>query len=371
MVNRANGHGDACRFSVLVAAERPYGRAATGPIVMTPAARPQRADQVAREAVRGAEVVDLYDAVAALSADGRHWQVQIGARVFRPCRSRMRKALIRRLFSSRYGLVTDAESGPDFDRRINLLLADNRRGRRPVVTLLGERFALPRTSGSGHTAGTLEIPRDMLAPGSIIPMTAAAATGPATVTAVAPDGLSIICDIDDTVKSTGVRSRRALWESTFFKPFSVVPGMADMLARLGGGGLPVHYVSSTPWHLHTPVREWMVACGLPLASMHLKHIRLVDKSVFDILAVPQRTKPPPIFRLLDRFPNRRFILIGDDVEKDPAIYAAIWAARPDQISRILIRRTPGGPGAGQIAGALSAVPAGIWTVFEDPAEVLA
>ncbi|NDC64759.1 MAG: hypothetical protein EBZ59_12450, partial [Planctomycetia bacterium] len=232
---------------------------------------PVAAGLYAREAVRGDEAVDLYDAVASLSADGRHWQVPVGARVFRPCRSRMRKALIRRIFSSRYGLVTDAVSGPDFDRRIDLLLADNRRGRRPVVTVLGEPYALPRTTGSGHTLGTIDIPRHLLAPGAIVPMATGAATGPSTVTAVAPEGVSIICDIDDTVKSTGVRSRRALWESTFFKPFSVVPGMADMLARLGGGGLPVHYVSSTPWHLHAPVREWMMACGLPLASMHLKH----------------------------------------------------------------------------------------------------
>lgn len=338
-------------------------------MVMTPAATSRADGPGARETVRGDEVVDLYDAVASLSPDGRHWRVPIGARVFRPCRSRMRKALIRRLFSSRYGLVTDAISGPDFDRRINLLLADNRRGRRPVVTLLGEEFALPRTSGSGHTLGSIDLPLDLLPPGAIVPMTASAATGAAHVTAVAPEGMSIICDIDDTVKSTGVRSRRALWESTFFKPFSVVPGMADMLARLGGGGLPVHYVSSTPWHLHAPVREWMVGCGLPLASMHLKHIRLVDSSVFDILAVPQRTKPPLIMRLLDRFPQRRFILIGDDVEKDPAIYAAIWAQRPSQISRILIRRTPGNPDPGQIARSLSAVPGDFWTAFEDPADV--
>jgi hypothetical protein len=336
---------------------------------MTPAATPVTEELGAREAVRGNEVVDLYDAIASLSADGRHWQVPIGARVFRPCRSRMRKALIRRLFSSRYGLVTDAASQPDFDRRIDLLLADNRRARRPVVTVLGEPFALPRTTGSGHTQGTIDVARHLLAPGATVPMTAGAATGPATITAVAPEGMSIICDIDDTVKSTGVRSRRALWESTFFKPFSVVPGMADLLARLGGGGLPVHYVSSTPWHLHAPVREWMMACGLPLASMHLKHIRLVDSSVFDIMAVPQRTKPPLIMRLLDRFPLRRFILVGDDVEKDPAIYAAIWAQRPNQIGRILIRRTPGNPNPDQVARSLSAVPAEIWTAFEDPAKV--
>lgn len=336
---------------------------------MTQVSVPVAAGLHAREAVRGDEAVDLYDAVASLSADGRHWQVPVGARVFRPCRSRMRKALIRRLFSSRYGLVTDAVSGPDFDRRIDLLLADNRRGRRPVVTVLGEPFVLPRTTGSGHTTGTIDIPWHLLAPGAVAPMTTGAATGLASVTAVAPEGVSIICDIDDTVKSTGVRSRRALWESTFFKPFSVVPGMADLLARLGGGGLPVHYVSSTPWHLHAPVREWMVACGLPLASMHLKHIRLVDSSVFDIMAVPQRTKPPLIMRLLDRFPQRRFILIGDDVEKDPAIYAAIWAQRPSQICRILIRRTPGNPNPDQIASSLSAVPADIWTAFEDPAKV--
>ena len=42
--------------------------------------------------------------------------------------------------------------------------------------------------------------------------------------------------------------------------------------------------------------------------------------------------------IVEHFPGRRFILIGDSVEKDPEVFAQIRDAFPTQIAEIFIRR---------------------------------
>ena len=49
------------------------------------------------------------------------------------------------------------------------------------------------------------------------------------------------------------------------------------------------------------------------------------------------TKPPQIIAIIKRYPERKFILIGDSGEKDPEVYAQIQQQFPQQIIKILIR----------------------------------
>lgn len=44
-----------------------------------------------------------------------------------------------------------------------------------------------------------------------------------------------------------------------------------------------------------------------------------------------------IVPLMETFPGRKFILIGDSGEKDPEIYCAIYEKFPEQVQQILIR----------------------------------
>ena len=41
-------------------------------------------------------------------------------------------------------------------------------------------------------------------------------------------GMTVISDIDDTIKITQVRDRRAALRNTFLEPFAPVPGMAKV-----------------------------------------------------------------------------------------------------------------------------------------------
>ncbi|MGB7326045.1 MAG: App1 family protein [Rubripirellula sp.] len=64
----------------------------------------------------------------------------------------------------------------------------------------------------------------------------------------------------------------------------------------------------------------MSEAGFPEGTFHLKQFRLKDSSVLDLLSSQQETKRSAIVPILEAFPQRQFILIGDSGEQDPEIY---------------------------------------------------
>ena len=323
------------------------------------------------QAAREAPTVVAFDTAGHLDASVDFWRVPSEIWAYRPQDSVARKAVIARLFSAKYGLSVTDENRAVFDRRINLLLADNVGGVRPAVRIGSETPDYPTTSANGHSRRDVDVPIYTAAPatGSRIPLEVdGGASG--HVHLVPPDGVSVVSDIDDTVKDSGVLDKRQLWDSTFFKPFKAVPGMADLVRRVSGKSGAVHYVSSTPWHLYAPIREWLSADGFPASSLHLKQIRLKDASLFDLFNGPEVLKPPVIASLLQRWPKRRFILLGDSGEKDPEIYAGIAKRFSGQVTRILIRRAPGDTSsASRFAAVFADIERSKWQVFDAPGEV--
>lgn len=315
-----------------------------------------------------------FDAIADLDEAKSMWTLSAHAWAYKPVESTARKAIIARLFKARYGLEVTPDIEPIFDQRINLLLSDNTPGVRPWVEVASERVQLPPTAPNGHTDRRVPI---LVYPavterGARLPLVVDDDQGHrAQAHFIAREGTSVISDIDDTVKDTGVLDGRSLWRSTFYAPFKAVPGMATLLARIAGPQGAVHYVSSSPWHLYTPLREWLAADGFPVSSLHLKQIRLKDSAIFDILKSPADLKPPVIAGILQRYPRRKFTLVGDSGEKDPEIYADIARRFRDQVTRILIRRAPGDDtGRERFKEAFAGLDPGLWSVFEDARDVI-
>jgi Uncharacterized conserved protein (DUF2183) len=318
------------------------------------------------------DVSMAFDTAAHLDVAKQTWVIPLHAWAYRPQDSSIRKALIAKVFERTYGLSVTPERVLVFDRRINLLLADNLRGQRPLLTVAQHGVAMPPTGANGHTMLDLRLPVSAAAPatGGIIQLGTAGSAQTGRVHLVAPTGVSIISDIDDTVKISGVLDKAQLWRSTFYEPFRAVPGMAELLRRLGGADAAVHYVSSSPWHLYAPLREWLAADGFPVSALHLKQVRLKDRTALDIAKSPGETKPPVITALLKRYPQRRFILIGDSGEKDPEVYGDAARRFPAQVTRILIRRAPGDrTGAGRFKAAFKGLSKDLWQIFDEPTKV--
>jgi phosphatidate phosphatase APP1 len=322
------------------------------------------------------EALVLLPAAAHRSQDGRQWVVPLHAWVYVPQNSHVRRAAIAKLLEVKYRLDVTPTSAPFFDARVNLLLADNKGGRTIVVDVAGTRVTLPPTGDNGHTRAEIGIPvTAATSEGAILTIRALLPasdlrTVETSAHLIGPTGLSIISDIDDTVKVTYVLDHRRMWESTFYKPFEAVHRMPDAYGKLSAKGAPIHYVSSSPWHLAEPLLEFLTATGLSLSSITLKHIRLKDETVLNIFRPGREIKPPEIEAILTRYPGRNFILIGDSGEDDPEVYAEALRGHSGQIAKIYIRNVTGAKrDDARFAEVFGGVEAARWALFDDPGEI--
>jgi phosphatidate phosphatase APP1 len=146
-----------------------------------------------------------------------------------------------------------------------------------------------------------------------------------------------------------------------------VEGMSERYQEWASHGINFHYVSSSPWQLFEPLDRMIRKASLPIGSMHLKRFRLKDRSILSLFKDPRETKPPVIQALLDSWPRRRFILIGDSGELDPEVYGQIARVNPGRIARICIRELGGrGRGDSRYRGAFAGLDSDLWCLFTDP-----
>ena len=328
--------------------------------------------------LRSGEMLLLLPAAAHQSGDGRHWIVPVHAWVYEPADSRVRRRLIAAILETRYNLKVTPASAAFFDPRVNLLLADNKRGRTIVADVAGTRATLPPTKPNGHTVANVRVPvTDAASDGAKLAIRAVlpasdSRTIEASAHLIGPAGLSIISDIDDTVKITHVHDRRRMWEATFYQPFAAVEGMPAAYRKLTVAGAPVHYVSSSPWHLAGPLLEFLSGSSLPFSSIALKYFRLKDRTSLNILKPGRETKPPEIEAILARYPGRRFVLIGDSGEDDPEVYAQVLRRHPRQVAKVYIRNvTAARRDDARFAKLFAGLDAERWALFDDPGEITA
>ncbi|KAI7855678.1 hypothetical protein BDC45DRAFT_86701 [Circinella umbellata] len=155
------------------------------------------------------------------------------------------------------------------------------------------------------------------------------------VSLVEPKGISIISDIDDTIKDTQILAGpRTVLSNTFFKQSRDVPGMADAYAHWYTQGAAFHYVSNSPFQLMPMLDQFLKSNAFPPGSMHL---RVDGKLLARLIEVPGRAKRDAILQIIKDFPHRQFVLIGDSGEIDLEIYGHIAAEYPDRILKIFIR----------------------------------
>ena len=187
------------------------------------------------------------------------------------------------------------------------------------------------------------------------------------------EGMSVISDIDDTVKVTNVANRRELLANTLLRDFYAVPGMADVYRRWQDAGTAFHYVSSSPWQLASCLGRFFHDAGLPAGSMHLKLFRLKDSTPLGRLPSRKRSKRRIIEQIMDDFPRRKFLLVGDSGERDPEVYTAVAGHHPDRVAGVAIRHVEGKPSWEKVRTRLDRLgrrlPAGRLHVFTEAVEL--
>lgn len=170
-------------------------------------------------------------------------------------------------------------------------------------------------------------------------------------------GLSIVSDIDDTIKISEIPAgQHRVFDYTFCREFEAAPGMADRyrdwnnsVGHPDWSDVTFHYVSGGPQQLFGPLYDFLIAGkgGFPEGTFHLRFFpkNLLAKETRENLkrfaAGPMDTtfdhKVTEITKLMETFPGRKFILVGDSGEVDPEVYKRIRDEHPQQVEEIWIR----------------------------------
>jgi phosphatidate phosphatase APP1 len=290
----------------------------------------------------------LFPTLGHLAEGGKHWVLDVHGDVSAPARMTLRKRLLLRLLRRAMQASSDDFAGEIFRERIARFIAGDRGGRRVVVRIGDELHVLKKKTGrSGHFHASLRLSlrqAEEWAESAVasreryVPTEVEGTLATGRVYLVPPTGLSIISDIDDTLKHSYVSCKRTLLTNTFLKPFEAIAGMAPLFREWWAAGAMFHYVSSSPWQLYEQLAEHLGATGFPTGSFHLRQFRLRDHLLRRLLLLRRSGKLAVIRRIVRRFPERRFLLVGDSGEHDPEIYGAIARRYPHQVAGVLIRQ---------------------------------
>lgn len=295
--------------------------------------------------IKADEHIQFFNTSAWMNQQTDQWHIPIHGWIYEPQDSSVRMGLIAAALESLYALSRDDESTDFFDPRINLLLADSESNKSIIIRFADRTYALPASASNGHFKATLLVDKKIIDAANIQHQLSYQAVLPEQDQRVfngharllADQGLSIISDIDDTIKISKVTDRKQLLSHTFYQPFKAVPGMATLYQNVLADKGALHFVSSSPWQLYQPLLNFTQQAGFPAADYALKSFRFKDSSLMNLFASSLATKPPQIIEIIQRFPNKQFILIGDNGEQDPEVYARIQKQFPTQIIKILIR----------------------------------
>jgi phosphatidate phosphatase APP1 len=292
------------------------------------------------------EVILFFNTDAYLDKNTKDtWIIPIHGWAYEPQNSHLRKSAISELFSQKYGLQRTPENQHIFDRRINLILSDNERGKTVWFDIAGKREHSLQSSANGHFFSRLTInDKEIRSDKNQKSISFCAVLDPTDSRQfcgmsrlINDHGISVISDIDDTVKITQVTDHARMFENTFYKPYEAVPGMANVFQQWSLEQTPIHFVSSSPWYLYPELDQFLKENNFPDFSMSLKYFRFRDTTFFNLFKSGMETKPKQIEELLVKYPSRKFVLVGDSGEQDPEVYTVIKTKFPQQIVKVFIR----------------------------------
>jgi len=321
--------------------------------------------------LRPDERVLFYPTVGWRDAAAGEWRVPVHGLVFEPERRVLTAAALR----TALGLVAEPKDAAErkvFESRARAFLVDNERGKRISVRVGTRNYFVGESAPDGHVRGEFRLPNADAKP---VTFTAVTRAGDArefrgNALLLRDTGLSVISDVDDTIKVSHVRDRQALLRKTFYEPLQAVDGMAAVYRAWAADGASFHYVSASPWQLYEPLAEFAATSGFPAGSWHMKQFRVKDSSFLALFESPENYKPGVIEPMLRQFPQRRFILVGDSGERDPEIYGALARKFPQLVHRILIRDVTGEDATViRYQDAFRDVPRTSWRIFRQPSEV--
>ncbi|CCD25577.1 phosphatidate phosphatase APP1 NDAI_0F02590 [Naumovozyma dairenensis CBS 421] len=151
-------------------------------------------------------------------------------------------------------------------------------------------------------------------------------------------GIGLISDIDDTIKHTGITGdRRSMFRNVFIHDIKswLIDGMPLWYNTLRDiKNADFFYVSNSPLQMF-PILQEFITGNYPDGPLFLKQYS--GNFLASLMTSSANRKLQPITNILNDFPKKKFILVGDSGEMDFEAYISIAMTFPEQIAGIYIR----------------------------------
>ena len=164
---------------------------------------------------------------------------------------------------------------------------------------------------------------------------------PARVRIVGPEAtVGLVSDIDDTVIETMLPRPLVAFRNAFLARESdrkPVPGMAELYAEITQEHPDVFvvYLSTGAWNTAVPLASFLARHGYPPGPLLLTDWGPTLEGWFRSGPDHKRAQLNTLFADLAEL---RWLLVGDDGQHDPALYAEAAAAAPDKVLGVAIRQ---------------------------------
>jgi phosphatidate phosphatase APP1 len=157
-----------------------------------------------------------------------------------------------------------------------------------------------------------------------------------------PSDLIVVSDIDDTIIHSFIYRRlrqiRTLMFTTVEKR-KTVTNMLELLRKFEASGATCFYLSNSEQNLYPLIYRFLTHNAFPSGPLFLKKMR----GLWDVISnfkFPLRNvhKQQTIEDILSLFPDKQFVLMGDNTQHDLTIYLEAAVRFPRNIRYIVIRK---------------------------------
>jgi len=159
----------------------------------------------------------------------------------------------------------------------------------------------------------------------------------------------VISDLDDTVIVTRATHIWRMLRTVLLRnahshePLAGVAAFYQALLRGQSNrpDNPFFYVSSSPWNLYDVLIDFLELRGIPAGPLLLRDTLLGRPPVAEGEEAPASShhyhKLKEIKQVLNTYPHLSFVLLGDNGQQDPVIYAEVVRQHPGRIRVVYIR----------------------------------
>lgn len=152
----------------------------------------------------------------------------------------------------------------------------------------------------------------------------------------------VISDLDDTLIHSFIRNKFLQLRTLLFTSVEkrkTVTDMSHLIKHFASTGANSFYLSNSEQNLYPMLYRFLMLNEFPPGPLFLKqYVRLKDLLLKRVMGKKPVHKLNTLARILELFPNKKYILIGDNTQHDLVIYLALAEKHPENVRHIIIRK---------------------------------